>query len=198
MSLSEKMAQWNTDLSRLARIIFGPCTNVLRDILTNEISPSMLINNFKAFDAKTKKSPISKEQEKLIYGGDYSKFDITLLYFALRNMCAFPPHTKQWGKEPCPADRSVSANIERIRLIRNQCAHNQTSLTPDFKKKWKELLDIVMDLEQYLGTSTVYQDEVVKIKSCYMDSEMQSKYLEKLRAVDEKLLIIEGKYENIL
>lgn len=55
-----------------------------------------------------------------------------------------------------------------------------------------------MDLEQYLGTSTVYQDEVVKIKSCYMDSEMQSKYLEKLRAVDEKLLFIEGKYENIL
>lgn len=189
--------QGSTDLVRLAKIIFGPCTHVLRDILANEISPSMFLNKVNAFLAKNKRSLINKEQEKLLYGGDYSKFDISLLYFALRNMCSFPPHTNQWGHDPCPADRSISANIERLRLVRNQFVHDSTTIVADFQKKWKELLDIVMDLEKYLGTSTVYQDEVVEIKSCCMDSATESKYLEKLRAMNEKLLIIDGRYTKI-
>lgn len=64
--------------------------------------------------SKGKQPQITKEQEKIIHNGNYAEFDITLLYFSLRNISKIPPHVKQWGNEPIPSDRSVSANIERI------------------------------------------------------------------------------------
>lgn len=55
-----------------------------------------------------------------MYSKDYSNFDISLLYLLLRNICPIQPHKNKWGNAPLPEDRSLSANIERIRIIRNQ------------------------------------------------------------------------------
>ena len=97
-----------------------------------------------------KKSLINKHQEALVYGHDYSKFDVTLLYFLLRNMCSIQPHSNKWGNNPHPGDRGVSANIERIRLIRNEYGHNsETSISDtDFKQKYQYIKDIVQELEK--------------------------------------------------
>lgn len=111
-----------TNLARLSRIIMGPCTDVLRAILMKEIPPSTLSQNVKTYLAKLpkqKNSLITQEQELIINKGNYSDFDISLLYVLLRNISQIPPHTKKWGNSPSQCDRSVSASIERIRLIRN-------------------------------------------------------------------------------
>lgn len=151
-------------------------TDVLRSVLANKISPSSLSTKVKEYLAtfpKSKRLPISRQQETLISKEDYSEFDITLLYFLCRNVCAIPPHKNQWGNSPSPEDRSVSANIERIRLIRNKYGHNSefSISVNNFNDIWQEMFDIVKNLERHVGTSTVYQDAVIDLRTCHMDPE---------------------------
>lgn len=56
-----------TNLARIARIILGPCTDVLCDVLKKEIPPSTLSQKVKIYLAtlpKQKQPPITKEQKK--------------------------------------------------------------------------------------------------------------------------------------
>lgn len=186
-----------TNLARLSRIILGPCTDVLRAILRKEIPPSTLPQKVKTYLAKTpkpKNTLITKEQELLINNGNVSDFDISLLYFLLRNITQIPPHINEWGNNPRQCDRSVSANIERIRLIRNFLGHiSEISISEDtFNTRWREISGIVKELDTYLGTSTVYHDSVVELKTCSMDNEQQFRYTKELVDVNEKLLDLSG------
>lgn len=87
-----------TNRARLERIIVGPCRDVLCALLRKEIDPSDLllhVNNFIG-NLNRKKSPFTSEQECLIQGGNYSDFDITLLYTLLRSF--IQPTQKSMGK----------------------------------------------------------------------------------------------------
>lgn len=175
-----------TNFARLAWIILGPCADVLRDILKKEIHPLILSNYVK------------KKKNQLTNSGDISGLDISLLYNLLRNKCTIPPHTSQWGNDPSPGDRSVSANIERIRFIRNKYyghAINYSLSDDEFDKRWKELHQIVKELESHLGTSRSHQDAITILRMCSMDSELEKKYIEELvnrNAILESLENIQG------
>lgn len=189
-----------TNLARVARIILGPCTDVLCAVLQKEIPPSDLSNRVKTYLAKIlkrKQQPsITKEQETIILNGKYTDFDITLLYFLLRNISNIPPHAKQWGNEPKPCDRSVSANIERIRLIRNKYGHcTDFSISDtDFNNTIIEISCIVQDLEKYLGISTIYQDAVIMLRTCCMDPGEESNYIKELRNLNKQIQNISGSF----
>nr|XP_034320582.1 uncharacterized protein LOC117687709 [Crassostrea gigas] len=184
-----KLTGENTNLARVAQMILGPCTNVLRDVLRKEISPSNLETKVRAYIAKTKKPLINQHQETLVYSKDYLKFDVTLLYFLLRNMCSIQPHSNKWGNNPQSGDRSVSGNIERIRLIRNEYGHHsERSISDtDFKIKYQYIKGIVKEVENYLGSSTKYQDEVKELKICTMDPTQSEKNIKELLDLHEKI-----------
>lgn len=189
--------QQTTNLARVARMILGPCTDVLRAVLTNEMSPLALSHNVKTFIAnhpKHRKCPINTEQEKLIHGKIYEDFDISLLYTILRNICLIPEHKNEWGHVPFSTDRSVSANVERIRLIRHEYGHiSECSLSDiEFKTKWHDILRIVKELESCLSSSTEIQNNVIYISSCSMDPEQESKYIKQLLDLDKKIQHISG------
>lgn len=171
-----------TNLARETRIILGPCTQVLRDVLSKEISPSNLPQLVRTYLAKEKRCAITTKQKNLIYKADYSEFDITLLYTLLRNISQIQPHANTWGNDPDQGDRSVSANIERIRLRRNELCHNSDFKisNTDFNNKWQEIFDTVKELENYAGFSTGNQDAVLNIKTCSMDPEQESNYIKEL------------------
>lgn len=173
MSLSKYGSQTETaNLARLIQIIVGPCSDTLRAILTKNINPHDLRKEINIYVAQKKNPQVSKEQKQLIDGGNYSHFDITLLYFLLRNISGIPQHTNGWGNRPNPTDKSVSANVERIRMFRNEYYGHSTQcciLDSEFEQIWKEVFQIVQELEQYLGTSTVYQDAMTELKYCHID-----------------------------
>lgn len=173
-----------TNLARIVRIILGPCTDILCAVLTKEIQPCTLVQNVKTFIAKQKKPPITQKQQLLVNAGNYSDFDISLLYFLLRNVCSIPPHVQQWGKDPLYQDRGLSANIERIRIVRKKNYGHVTQFSlsdADFEQQWKTIFQIVRDLESYLGTDTEYQNALTELKTCCMDPEAEETFLKKLQ-----------------
>ncbi|XP_062595082.1 uncharacterized protein LOC134256455 [Saccostrea cucullata] len=187
-----------TNTARLARLILGPCTDVLRDILKTEVLPSDLSRKVKEFKDNLphgQRIPLNKTQSEIIfpkptkqYSGDYSDLDISLLYLLLRNVSKIAPHSKGWGEIPDPGDRCVASNIERIRLIRNQYYGHSADLSlteSEFRQEWRNIRDIVVELERHLGTTTVYQDAVNTIKTCSMDPEQEKKYIDLLGDIRE-------------
>lgn len=166
----------------LRGIIEGPLTDLLRDILTKEVPPQILLQRAKdlAELQKNKKPLIKKEQEKLINEGQYTKFDISLLYVLIRNCTNIPQHANRWGNTPSAGDKSVSANIERIRLIRNKYAHVDTIHVSDteYDHRWQEIFDIVQGLENYLDTPFSYQDILKAFKIKSMDQNQSERFIE--------------------
>lgn len=203
MSLQKyESTRGTTNLARVKRMIVGPCTDVLCALLRKEVTPSALMHNVKTFIANFPKHspcPINKKQEKLVCGGNYSEFDLTLLYTLIRNVSAIPQHSTNWGNDPKPGDRGVSANIERIRLIRNKYGHrSDTSLTDTaFNDECQNILTIIQELEGYLGADTIYQDAVAHIKTCSMDPEQEAKYINQLHDINIKLDYVLGNYNYI-
>lgn len=182
--------QETTNLARIVRIILGPCTDVLRDVLAKEIHPSALSHNFKNFlvnSSKHRKFPFGKAQERLVFKGDYSNFDIPLLYFLLRHICSISPHVKRWGNLPDPNDRTLSANIERIRIIRNESfVHSKISLSnSEFEEIWTNIFTAVQEIECYIGSSNIYQKTLMELKMCSMDPNHEENYILKFQGVDK-------------
>ncbi|XP_065938642.1 uncharacterized protein [Magallana gigas] len=201
MSLSKyESTTGTTHLARIARAILGPCIDVLRDVLANEISPPDLEKKVKTYVPQKGKPSISEKQKRIVYGKNYSAFDVTLLYFLLRNMCSIPPHKNTWGQDPEPTDKSVSANIERIRILRNEWYGHGTDISlsePDFERKWNHISQIVKELEGYLGTATKYQDSLIKLKTCYMDPDSIQHYIDTLRTVERLQTDVKNLQEDV-
>lgn len=197
MSLSKYVStKETTNLARVVRIILGPCTDLLRDVLSKEMSPVALSHNVTTFLnnlPKQTKSPINKRQEQLVHGGNFLNFDITLLYVLLRNICPIQPHLNQWGNAPSQGDRSLSANIERIHLVRNQYAHSPSISDYNYEHSWNIIFQAVKEIEGYLGTSTTYQDALTEIRSCSMDIEEEQKYLQKLQIIEQ----LQNDFDNL-
>uniref|UniRef100_A0A8W8IKW1 DZIP3-like HEPN domain-containing protein n=1 Tax=Magallana gigas TaxID=29159 RepID=A0A8W8IKW1_MAGGI len=102
-------------------------------------------------------------------------------------MCSIPQHKNNWGNDPELTDKSVSANIERIRILRNEWYGHATDFSlsdSDFEQRWNHISQIVKELEGYLGTATKYQDTLIELKSCCMDPDSIQPYIDKLLAVE--------------
>ena len=105
-----------------------------------------------------------------MYSGNYDDMDISLLYILLRNFCGIQAHNKTWGNTPDSADRSVSANIERLRMARNRCGHSTGGMSnAEFNQVWSEIRAAVVDLDKTLGIGNKYQKVVDFIRNDTMD-----------------------------
>lgn len=184
-----------TNFARLIRIILGPCSDVLRAVLKKEMYPSRLSEKLTSvLDSNRyyRTNIINKTKENLVYAKDYSQFDIPLLYFLFSKVTEICEHPRKCGNEPTPEDTTVSANIERIYLIRNTyIVHARGIGIPDseFEKLWKKLVLIVKRLEEVIGNSTVYQDAVTRLKSCSMDPDV-NKDKENLQGLLKNTMVI--------
>lgn len=193
MALSKyQSTQETANFARIARIIQGPCSDVLRDVLRKEIPPfnfQRILNSYLLKNTSRKKSPLNisiSQRRLLLSSSDYSDFDISLLYALLRNLCQIPPHANRWGNVPYPADRSLSANIERIRLLRNESFKiSKFSLSnSEFEKMWRNILSVVQELENYIGSSNIYQETLMELTMCSMDPNVEESLILKYQGVD--------------
>ena len=161
-----------TNINRVSRLLMGPCTDQLRDLLRFYIPPA----SFPSVIQRSRLPRLTEPQRQLIlpnsgvYSGNYDDMDISLLYILLRNVCGIQAHSKGWGNTPDTADRSVSANIERLRLARNQCGHSLGGMCyTEFNQVWSEIKAAVVDLDKALGNGNKYQEIVDPIQNDTMD-----------------------------
>lgn len=100
------------------------------------------------------KKIINQEQWDILYPNDKltdsDLFDITLCFILLRNICpSFNIPDNGWNQSPTLSDKSLEANLVRLKLFRNDFSHspwNWFLSDETFLKKWDELEIILKDL----------------------------------------------------
>lgn len=142
----------------------------LRDILESHIQPADLFHKIK------KCSTLKLRQDQLNVCHilppvvpDYNKFDVTLLYTLIRNLCHLPCPTQGWGNEPKATDTQISDDIERLRLFRNNYyAHAKSAEISEnmFRDIWRDLKLAINRIQSRCNVN--YEDELTRIE--------QSKY----------------------
>lgn len=140
----------------------------LRDILASHIKPVDLYYKIK----NCSNLKLRPDQLKICFippSGvpDYDKFDVTLLYTLIRNLCSLPCPAQGWGNEPNSTDTQTSDDIERLRLFRNNYyAHAESASISDavFEDVWKNLKLVFKRIHSKTGCSVDYEEELIKIE----------------------------------
>ena len=166
-----------TNSNRASRIILGPCTDQLRDVLRHRVPPT----NFHHVITRNRSNlpRLTTPQRDLIiprsghYSGDYRDMDVSLLYLLLRNVCNIQPHSNGWGNTPDSSDTSLSASIERIREARNGVVHSASTVLAhtEFNDLLHEIKMAVIAMDSFLGNSNKYEKAVDFLLTETMDPE---------------------------
>ncbi|XP_055999993.1 uncharacterized protein LOC125656883 isoform X2 [Ostrea edulis] len=184
-----------TNLLRAFLLLLGPCTKQFRDVLRRRIPHSIFSQVISQEENKNALLRLTTVQRDLIvpthgsYSGTYDDMDIPLIYTLLRNVCSIQPHSKGWGKDPDSTDRSLSANIERIRIARNKCAHypSDSLSNSEFNSLWSEVRSAVVDLDSFLNNGNQYEKEVDLQKQKSIHPELDYCLKEELRKQAEQI-----------
>lgn len=171
----------------------------LKDILESFIQPVDLFKEINSCPALLSgKYKLRQDQLNLCFLQppalpDYNKFDVTLLYTLIRNLCPLLKPTKGWGKEPDDADIQTGDDIERLRLFRNNYYAHAISAAisdADFKDIWNDLNSVVNRIQKYMyskGHNVDYEQELSKIES----SKIAKYHLESCKLILEALLTLQ-------
>lgn len=126
---------------------------------------------------------------------DYNKFDVTLLYTLIRNLCSLPCPAQGWGNEPSTKDTQTSDDIERLRLFRNNYyAHAESAVISDavFEDVWKNLKLIFRRIQPKTGCSVDYEEELIKIERTTFTDD----YLTTFKVLLEALVTLENQTDG--
>ena len=191
-----------TNTLRVIRVLMHPCTDQLVDLLRSFVHPVSFPAVIRS--ERWRLPRLTKPQQELIlpdsgeYSGNYDDMDISILYILLRNVCRIKAHNKGWGNDPEFADRSLSANIERLRQTRNNCVHYEKGMSnTKFNQVWLEIRAAVVDLDKYLGIGNKYQVAVDFIRHDTMDLVRDKHYMDKLLNQMKELESIMEKVDSL-
>ena len=167
---------------RLSRLLVDKGTEALRNTFHGihpAASLSAVLTSNKPSLLKLKPRVITDSQWDLLFPPsgnppDSKTFDVTLLTALFRNICGLPK--AGWGAMPVDTDRSMQANIARIKFYRNEVYAHVTSTRVDnatFEDLWKKISKALLELN-------VPQKDVEDLKICPLGPE-EEKYAELLK-----------------
>ncbi|VDI17289.1 Hypothetical predicted protein [Mytilus galloprovincialis] len=180
--------------SRVSRVIIDTFLNIFRDIIRSNISANklyqMCLPHLKSF---------SSDQQTVLKGANssnsYDSMDITLIYKLLRQLSLISPPTNGWGNKPEKADMKLADDVERIRRYRNHLAHrcNTNIGTDEFDDYFDKFRDIGYRMDLNFFNKTNYERLIKLHKTCSMDKQMQTKYMNALKQLENIKLQFENK-----
>ncbi|XP_028403362.1 uncharacterized protein LOC114526063 [Dendronephthya gigantea] len=169
--------------SRVCHLLVDKGGDVLRNALHAVHPPSTLasvLNANKKTLQRIRYSVIKAPQWDLLFprsgSPDSNNFDITLLTVLLRNICGLSAPATGWNVMPPVTDTSISANILRVKMFRNEVyGHIPTAGLDDvtFETLWKEISVPLVKLG-------IPQNDIDELKVAPLSPEEES-YIERLK-----------------
>ena len=137
------------NFSRVCQLLIDKGGDAFRAALHVKHAPSTLaayLNSHKKTLQRIRYSVIKPPQWQLLFPAsvapDSNNFDITLLTILLRNICGLLSPSTGWNYMPPASDTSMSADIVRIKLYRNDVyGHIPIAQLDDtsFETLWEEI-----------------------------------------------------------
>ena len=196
--------QGRTNYARLGLVVVDIFQKMFREIMRSNIAPGVLSiqikkqhkNNLSVFKRMTHEEIVSLDT---LTSGTYDYIDFTLLYKLMRSFPLLDDPTQGWGKQPTIADVTISDDVERLRFVRNKLAHSIKADIDliDMNHYFSNILNIAQRIDTYLGKQQDqgFTREVLNFKTHSMDSDMEQKYYQALKNIEDikgsKLLVFQ-------
>lgn len=176
-----------------------------------------LNENYVILSSLRRRGILNEDQWELLFprsgNPSSSRFDVTLLFFLLKNISGLHPPLTGWRKMPSSRDLSIEADIVRIAFFRNQFSHrvHWGIDTPTFSTLSSELceiysrFDLLEDEINMLTRNTIWEtEEPKKTKSHEIKTERPLLFADRasgdtcgeLASVSTHFLAGEGKYDK--
>ena len=175
--------QAKANFNRICQLLIEKGSDALRRALHVKHPASTLaaaLHSHRKTLQKLRYNVINPPQWRLLYPATGSPnsndFDITLLTILLRNICRLRSPATGWKVMPPPTDTSISADILRIKIFRNEVYGHTASAQYDdatFEKLWQEI-------SQPLVKLGIPQQEIDELKVAPLSPEEKG-YIEKLK-----------------
>ena len=189
---------------RMCRAVVDLGGDILRDALYHHVKPAVVESHVLS-STYFRNNPLNVHQMAILANastkGDYSEFDITLIYSLLRNL----PVTNRtlrpsggWGRLPIGARNvSLGDDIERIREIRNEMyGHVATTYIPDtiYNQYMADLQAIVTRMDTthsglLMSPPTpryqTYTQTLTDIQIVCMDPDAEARYTQEIQRMME-------------
>ena len=183
MDLQEK-----ANFTRRSRLLLDKGTEALRNTFDAIHPPTTLpdvLAHYKKSLLRLKFRFINDYQWKLLYPSsgnppDSKTFDLMLLFILHRNICHFVPPATGWDIMPVDTDRSIAANVVRIRMYRNKFYTRATSTRIDnatFESSWKKISQALVELN-------IPQKDLDELKTSPLEPEQR--FVLRFRPNDER------------
>ena len=147
-----------TNGAKLSRLLIDGGTTVLRNAFDRYHPPVRLATglnaNYLTLKDLFKKKVLRSSQWDLLFpsGGaapDSNKFDITLLFLLLTNICGLTPPPLGWHTKPSTSDSSFEALLAHVKFFRNELYGHVSSIGIDtltFSTLWKDISAVLVSL----------------------------------------------------
>ena len=147
---------------RIARLVIVGGTNLMREVFDFFYPPSDLPT--KLTDPATKnqlRKTLIKPQLDQLYPspgvyGESKDFDISLLSKLITTICPLTPPLTGWNDLPNSTDLSLSADIVRIKVYRNEISHKYHKMeigNDEFPTFWNEIKEALIRIARYISTA---------------------------------------------
>jgi hypothetical protein len=196
--------QGRTNYARLGLVIVDIFPNILREIMRSIILPEGLHRQIKkqnkkktsVFDKMTRDERVSL---KTLINSTYDNIDFTLLYKLMRSFSILDDPKQGWGKQPTNTDVTISDDVERLRFARNKIVHRIKADIDSIEMSdyFSNIVKITQRIDKNLGKlpDQGFAREVLNFQTHCMDFEMEQKYYQALKDIEEikgsKLLVFQ-------
>ena len=196
----ETLAKEKSNYARLCFLLVDIGTQCLRDRFNKIHPPESLCSNLTIHHAKLltlqHRRVIKSDQWVTLFppapsSASSEDFDITLLMILLRNICGLSAPVTGWDTLPFPADKSVEADIVRVKHYRNTIfAHAKTASIDDatYNTHWLAIRETLVRLG---GTS--YEAAIDNLQTVCLDPQVEERYEGLLEQWKEDETDIKGK-----
>ena len=199
--------QETTNYARLCRLVVDVGCQALRDTFDRIHPPAglhgVLASQKPTLQTLRSKRILNPSQWDTLYPTVHptsvssANFDITLLVVLLRNICHLRPPTStgSWDKLPLVSDRTMEANIVRVKYYRNMIYGHVTQASVDdatFETHWQAIKDALIGLGADSATIKRLKHECMDPATAKRCQEMMERWKKEDDDIKDKLDDLQG------
>ena len=187
-----RSSEETTNGVKLSRLLIDGGTLALRAVFDGFHPPSKLaaalLSHGPLLVSLNKRKIINQHQWDLLFPSDGSapdsnRFDITLLFTLLRDICGLTEPAGGWNNLPLPGDNSLEANLARVKYYRNTLYGHVSTTGIDsfsFSHYWREI-------ETTLISLGIDKTEIDRLRVVPLEEELYLKLKLELETQEKKL-----------
>ena len=205
--------QAKANFNRICQLLIDKGSDALRRALHVKHPPSTLaaaLHSHRSTLQKLRYNVISPSQWRLLYPAtgppDSNDFDISLLTILLRNICGLSSPATGWNAMPPKTDTSISADILKIKMFRNEVYGHTASAQYDdatFEKLWQEIsqplvkLGIPQQEIDELKVAPLSPEEKNFVETLMEWKEQEDSLLEKMKDFENQMVDMRAEVKKL-